>query len=101
MNQNYRELLDSLFQLVLEVFTWPFFENYCLARRLCANLIWNLIKLFIEKKTANDLPIETQCILPEERGKSQNHNYLILYPVVHLSMQHILTDLLSVYRYDV
>ena len=61
---------------IVTSFHLEYFENSCLARRLCANLIQDLLKLFIEKKIANELPIETQYILPGERGKCQKHHIL-------------------------
>ena len=83
-------------------FHLEFREYYCLARRLCANLIWNLLKVFIEEKITDELPMETQCFLPEEGGECQKHPFfwggggyenLILYPVVRLRPRHTLTCL--------
>ena len=83
-------------------FHLEFLENCCLARRLRAKLIWNILKLLIEKKIANELSIQTQCILPEEEGKCPKQ-YLLgmkIYPAVHSRVGHTLTDLLSVNRSD-
>ena len=70
-------LNDSVSQLVLDVFTWIFFFFWklFLARRLCANLIWNILNLFTEKNISNERHIKTQCILPDEEGKCQKHHF--------------------------
>ena len=37
--------------------------------------------MFVEKEVANERPIDTQCILSEEKSKYKNS---LLYSVVHL-----------------
>ena len=71
-----------------------------MASRLCAHFNWNPLKLFIKKKIANELPIEIQCMLSEEAKKTSFPWYenLILYPMFHLRVRYVLTNLLSVYR---
>ena len=39
---------------MLLVFTWNFWNTVVLASRLCAHLIWKLLKLFIKKKIINE-----------------------------------------------
>ena len=61
--------------MLLDVFTRNF-RKLVAWQRLCAKVRRNLIKPFIEQKTANKRPIETQCILPEEERKSKKHHFL-------------------------
>ena len=71
--------------------------------RLCVHFIWNLLKLFTEIKVANELPIETQCKFNACYQKMPETSFswyenLTLYPVFHLRVRHVLTNLLSIYR---
>ena len=51
-------------------------ENCCLASRLCVHLIWNLLKLLIKKKLANELSIETRCKFNACHQKMPKHHFL-------------------------
>ena len=57
---------------MLEVFTRDFEKLLFGISPLCA-LQRNLLKLFIKKKIANELPKEIQCMLPEDAKK---HHFL-------------------------
>ena len=45
---------------MLEVFTWNILKTVVWLDAFVLTFLWNLLKLFIEKKIASELPIETR-----------------------------------------
>ena len=74
LNEKHMQLKESISQLVLDIFTWNFWN---LSWLVCFKFSGNLLKPFIDKKSENKCPIKTQCVLPEEEHNCQKTTFLV------------------------